>query len=369
MDRPNEDWFPVLQGFYLETQRAFLSAWDQLSAGEHSKIFWGPRPELWKVIGDEILFTKELTDHRQLQSTIHCWIEAIETTRQFLRKFERPLDVKCTAWTAGFPVVNKEVALPKEVDLQGPPVTNYVKEAGRLLEERYSARPKSKKGKIEVDYIGPSIDIGFRLSQFATNRKFMISVGAAYILTLSNKKNPAIKLRSIRYDGSAVLKGVFGGANYPLFWLDMSKDGDLSRLEDRLTPQTNCSLEDIHAFCSQFFEEARAYTFPPFIISETETEILEKPELWDAAIEQFKQRLVSEVIGDDASQKEAEEEMPPATIEVLSEKPKPVTPKKPISDETPKAVSTIDFARLVNRVYKLTTDMEDSMKKTDDEAK
>jgi len=346
------EWFPVLQGFYIETQRAFLGGW-QRALPEDSKekqLYWGPTPEFWKVIGDEILFTKELTDSHQLLNTLSCWITAIDATRKFIRGVDSRLDVKCTAWTAGFPLVNKEVALPRAFDVSGQAVTDYFKEGGRLLNERYARRGND--AKIAVDYIGPSIDIGFRLCQFASARKFVLSVGVAFILSLSNRQSSEDRTSKFRYDGSQVLKGVYGGARYPIFWIDLAQPGDLALLEDKLMKPIECTADDVHKYCVKFFEEASPYTFKPFIVSTSETDITKKPDDYEEAIERLKKSYALEMIGDEESERAAQAEKPPEDATKVTQAPALKSPEA--SDATPLAVSALDFVKIFDEVLKAT---------------
>ncbi len=346
------EWFPVLQGFYLETQRAFLGGWIR-SLPEDTKerqLHWGPDPEFWKVIGDEILFTKELTDSHQLMNVLACWINAIDAARESIRKVDRRLDIKCTAWTAGFPLMNKEVALPRNFNIADAPVTDYFKEGGRLLNERYAK--KANDAKIAVDYIGPSIDIGFRLCQFASARKFILSVGVAYILSQSNRKASDVRVTRFRYDGASVLKGVFGGIHYPILWIDLAKPGDLALLEDKLTKPIECTSDDVHKYCDKFFDDASPYTFKPFIISQTENDLKEKPDNYEKDIENIKKNYGLEIIGDKASEKAAEAETPPQGTHAVAQT--PALKASAATEETPLAISAINFAELFNEIRKVT---------------
>lgn len=343
----NVEWFPILQGFYIEAQLAFLGAWER-GLPENAKekaLHWGPKPEFWKVIGDEIVFTKELTDSHQLTKVLACWVSALDYVRKYIRERDPRLDVKCTAWTAGFPLVNKEVALPRALDHDREPVTDYFKEAGRLLDIRYK---KGGDAKVAVDYIGPSIDIGFRLTQFATARKFILSVGVAYMLSSRNAESSEPRISKFRYDGSAVLKGVFGGTRYPVFWLDLAMPGDLALLEDQLTKPEDCTPSDVYRYCAKFFEEMEPYTFKPFIESDSETDFKAKPDYYDDAIGRLSENYAWEMIGDRESERAAEEEQP-TEPPVVTDEPA-IKPHGEADGETPLSVQNLNFEALFRLV-------------------
>nr|WP_314528505.1 hypothetical protein [uncultured Brevundimonas sp.] len=159
---------------------------------------------------------------------------------------------------------------------------NYFRESGDLLNKKYTGSEAS--GYI-VDYIGPSIDIGFRLSAHATSRRMIISVGTAYILSLTTSlEKLGLRDHVVKYAGSAPLKGVFGGAPYPLFWIDMAVEGDLALMEDKLTSPPDCNLKFVEKYCEKFFDENKGYTFKPFIISDHEPELKAKPDWYDGVI-------------------------------------------------------------------------------------
>lgn len=275
----HSSWFSKIQGFYFEADQAFRREFNYFREKADDQDIVGPYPKLWKTIGDEVVFVKEVTDHRQVVHTLRCWMEAIKSVRKFVKKDSSRLDVKCTSWLAGFPLRNSEVAV--EV---GKEIGNYGSgdgfvESGKVLERMYNDDPDVD---AIVDYIGPSIDIGFRLAQFCTSRKFVVSVDVAFVLALANPgeavKDPVF---AVYFDGSHVLKGVLGGVRYPVFWLDLSPEDAIERLEDGLTSIAPVDRDRLREYCNQFYREYSAYTFPPFIVSDTEQPIKARPESYD----------------------------------------------------------------------------------------
>ncbi len=268
-------WFTVIQGFYFEAVTALQKEWQLAESACQDQNTLGTPPTLWKTIGDEILFVKELTDHRQLNVALCSWISAVSTIRTFVKRGNPRLDVKCTAWLAGFPFRNREVVLSKSEGTYFEGVDDYFDESGKILNNYY----KDPKGsKISIDYIGPSIDIGFRLSGLASSRKFILSVDAAYVVSLTNPtRAEGEKELEVFYDGTVTLKGVFGGLNYPVFWLDMKGNGSLDSFEDKLTGATPCNRDHLRKYCEAFYKEHPSYIFPPFIVSGTEQQIKTVP--------------------------------------------------------------------------------------------
>jgi len=272
-------WFSKIQGFYFEAHRAFRKEFQKLQSEAEEPALVGEEPKLWKTIGDEVLFVKTVDDHRQIIHTLRCWMHAVEATRAFIKKGNARLDIKCTAWLAGFPFRNSEVAVEAGISADSMGSGDWFLEGGKVLNKVYEGT--APKGVI-VDYIGPSIDIGFRLSQFSSARKFIISVDIAYVLAIANPgdmtKDPVF---TIHYDGSHALKGVLGGLRYPVFWLDLSPPEALERFEDGLTTLSPVSRDRLREYCNRFYTEHESYMFPPFIYSDSEQQIKRRPDWYD----------------------------------------------------------------------------------------
>jgi hypothetical protein len=256
------EWFSAIQGFYFEAAQTFLFEWTNKKAlSESPDALYGEQPTFWKSVGDEVLFTKVLSDHRQLVTTIKCWQSAVERMRKFLKGENPSLDVKCTAWLAGFPYRNREVVIDRYPRPNGDRVENYYQESGNLLNEFYNGTRKSE---LSVDYIGPSIDTGFRLTNFSSSRKMVVSIDIAYFVSMTNFDGEIDRI-DLHYDGSHSLKGVLGGAPYPVFWINMSGQNSLAVKEDKLKSQSVCNKEDLKEYCDAFYQEYESFTFRPFV--------------------------------------------------------------------------------------------------------
>jgi len=116
-----------------------------------------PPVNLWKYIGDEVVLMAELGKEHPpslyvlaLAETIKYFNSCFETEKTF-KDGKLKLYFKGTAWVAGFPASNIELKL-----------------TGKDHEEN--------------DFIGPSIDLGFRLSKFATKDKLIISASLVFLI-------------------------------------------------------------------------------------------------------------------------------------------------------------------------------------------
>lgn len=111
--RSGSEWFTAIAGFYRNFDREFKSAWKSYSESNVAAKGWvpGDRPELWKANGDELLYSKRISEVHQVVATVAVWITALRRYRKQLQQHGSPLDVKASGWLAGFPVNNSEVIL------------------------------------------------------------------------------------------------------------------------------------------------------------------------------------------------------------------------------------------------------------------
>jgi len=260
------------------------------------KIPAGKDPVFWKANGDELIYTKELAGKRDLLACIHAWTEGVKHYQANLRQTDR-LDLKATAWTAGFPITNVEIAFDEKFE---PPNENPYPDDGRLrqfhlLERAYSQTDQSA---IVRDFLGPTIDTGFRLTSKATSRKMIISVDVAYLLAGAHmpdptRNNSALKFPCIKYDGRCELKGVLGGRPYPLFWIDL-RDGAATKEDALLPEQKTLGREPILEFCNEFYEEHKTLMMTPFIVNEDISQYPQIPENYQECLEHLNSRWQAE---------------------------------------------------------------------------
>lgn len=268
-------WFSAIQGFYIVARQAFLKEWNdaQIKWPEKSEFF-GDEPVVWKTIGDEVIFVKVVTDYRQVAVILKCWIAALAEMRNFLQEKNSRLNVKSTSWLAGFPVENKEVVVSLSGD--NKEIEDYYRASGATLNAHYSGTGTET---VSLDFIGPAIDIGFRLAAYADSRKFVLAIGIPYILSLTNpSKDELLPDFDVYYHGSVSLKGVLGGLKYPVFWIDLSGNDSLAAQEDVLTGASPPGRDAVRRYCESFYEEHSAYVFTPFIYSISEQQINTSPD-------------------------------------------------------------------------------------------
>ncbi|WP_041678924.1 hypothetical protein [Rhizobium etli] len=258
-----EPWFSPIAQFYKEIERLFAREWQSYVAGWGKKLNWpsGQSPELWKSAGDELLYTKVLSDHREALACIVCWKRAVSEYRQVLRTNHPSLDMKCTAWIAGFPLTNTEIVFKKHIDGLDDDDPVYVNLF--LLHEYYR---NSSNPDLTIDFIGPSIDTGFRLCALSDARKFIVSIDLVLMLVHAIRAKPvgANEVDLVfHYEGRKQLKGVIG--DYPVFWIDMAADSGLDQIEDKLLRVEFSNTDDIKTFCELYFQSNSSGMIIPYI--------------------------------------------------------------------------------------------------------
>ena len=238
----DEDWCAVFERFYVDFPEQFLSIYKPIDV---EGVADATRPSLWKFVGDEILFFSPLTDSRHTLEHLNAFSNAITKYNSKLEDSHVNVRCKGTAWIAGFPVNNRIVLIPGFGDAD--------------------AR--------NIDFIGSSIDCGFRLTKFSSSRRLVVSLDLLWMFVASykacSKNTLAYKGITFRYYGEHVLKGVFSGKAYPVFWLDLASGEDI--IEDEWLPSpVVCKHDDIVKFCEKVVGRMKKSDFiRPFIIDDT----------------------------------------------------------------------------------------------------
>lgn len=233
---------------------------------EQLAVLYGESPVLWKTIGDEVAFSKRITHPAQVMTTLHAWIAALDDLRLlFDRTPEDQLDVKATAWLADFPLRNREVALRTgvmEASGKADPDDGWLIWRNDTLLSQYGG---AEGAQLIKDYVGPSIDTGFRLAAGSSPRRLSISIELAYVIasevlklgTDDHYKISSFQVRPLilKYDQMSTLKGVLGGSPYPVVWIDVQQREPLHQAEDDLRGLTPASPEKIKVFAEAFMAE------------------------------------------------------------------------------------------------------------------
>jgi len=175
---------------WLEIFRAFFSNFPLMLAGQVGFEFIDdertPSIDIWKAMGDEVIFAAEPQSADEAASILRALLRAMSMYER--KYFERvPLRLKGTAWLVEFGEQNIELDI---------------------------AELAAGDGARHIDYIGPDVDLGFRLSKFARPSSLVVSLDLLEQLLEAGNAD-ALSLHLV---GRDELKGVMFGRPYPIVW-------------------------------------------------------------------------------------------------------------------------------------------------------
>lgn len=180
---------------------------------------------LWKYVGDEILFYIRIFDYDQVSNAVIAFKKTLEFYTS--RKDDKYIGIKGTVWLAQLNNIDK------------------------------SFFPNKSKTKTDnnIDFVGPSIDCGFRLSKYSS--EYYISASVEVIdLCKSNSKLQ----KSIYFLNPECLKGVIHGEReYPVFLIKLNNN---SRLMEEQLLRESCNQKQLSNFLDYFYSEAIIKKFP-----------------------------------------------------------------------------------------------------------
>lgn len=183
-----EDWAKVLENQFADFHTAFLEKTQQVLP-KIAKII---EDSVWKFLGDEMIYAVNLCEINADENTIH---ELVVQFTEALREIDKAgyeaesdampkaLRMKGTAWTAGFPIRNRQIGVPGKED--------------------------------KPDFLGPDMDIGFRIRNYSYPGVLCVSLELAYILAHVRGRDTAMCGAVLDWEK---LKGVWNGIPYPIIW-------------------------------------------------------------------------------------------------------------------------------------------------------
>jgi hypothetical protein len=273
------NWWPnMLMAFYTDFQKEFLRNWQEWGdlAADRPEVVAGDPPKLWKALGDELIFSKTCNHANEIWGVVQVWRKTISDFKKTWAYDQ--LKFKSGAWLVGSPFRNYEIAFLREAateeemsimgDRQG---YNFY-----LLQQYYCDSER----KIDIDFVGSSMDCGFRLLSKADERKFVISADLAQIL-MATEQTFKFKFKNVNYpeikyyfDGVQELKGIARyGVNYPIIWLDsyqLEADGDIAKYArslDKLSKTRPVDWADFRDFLTTFLSEIEGFPEVPYILN------------------------------------------------------------------------------------------------------
>ncbi|HEY5960906.1 MAG TPA: hypothetical protein VIV60_30330 [Polyangiaceae bacterium] len=226
-------WVDVFRLFYAGFPRTFERAIGNERLPERL------RPRLVKAIGDELLLVAPLQSSEDARMLIPFVAAAAREYSE--RNLEKDaLSLKAAAWIAGFPIINHKFDLLGETGVES------------------------------ADYIGPSMDTGFRIAKFATAQKLVVSVDLALLLLTGHRK------LDLYFDGTQSLKGVLAERPYPVLWYKASRENDALHKAEISLRRLKVDSDALKAYCAAFIDDCTdTWLSRPYF--EDDPDFFEKP--------------------------------------------------------------------------------------------
>ena len=201
------DWYNVFTDFYISFPDEFKKHLEVEYDYQGKLEYSAKKLVVWKHAGDEILFYAEITQENE----VPCIVTAFKKTLEDWYISKDKLDVKGCIWTGQVPFIDRKI---KEDDCD------------------------------KFDFIGPSIDCGFRLGKYASKEEIAMSVEVADLV------NGIENLQTcLFYAKSENLKGVLGDKKYPIFVLKL-KD---VKTEEYAYLKTSCNETSLNVYIANYY--------------------------------------------------------------------------------------------------------------------
>lgn len=177
---------------------------------ETEKNFCDLKFHLWKNLGDEVVFmfpNPKISELYKLPDTSWKVLDKIcKSLETPTKNSSVKVSVKATLWLAE---INKKENYRNKKEEVEPP----------LLERNINIALKDYEHN-SIDFLGPDIDAGFRLSQYASHNKLTIDARLAWILfklISENQYHNSLETNA-KIVAFKVLKGVWNEKPYPIIW-------------------------------------------------------------------------------------------------------------------------------------------------------
>lgn len=265
-------WRPEILSFYRNFDYVLHSQTQKFRESLDSPL---PAPEFWKSNGDELLYTWSLQNLADAHSILHIWLAALAEYRAMETPGAQELQLKSTAWIALFPLPNSEVFFRRGAPPSRSRSDNVHDAALAQSEIRDEWYAGAATGEITKEYVGPSIDTGFRLTSWAAPERLIISIDLAFLLTSSHPQG--VDPLPIRMGGKGPLKGVIDNAPYPAIWIavghprmDRARAGELTANPSVIKSTCEAIIEQNYKIITPIFMSVASHDdygwAPPYIL-------------------------------------------------------------------------------------------------------
>lgn len=256
-----EVWYEFFKKFYTEIPHYLAKEYKKLSSVDidfstitkDTNLSSFTLPYLWKNLGDEMIYVADISDTKHVIYHIEAIQKAIVSHNKNL---DTELKIQGTAWIAGFPVINAIIFDNEVCDIktsQTEIVTNK-----------------------EIDFIGPTIDLGFRIGKFSSERKLVLSTSLVFLLLNEIKQDSQNKFQDIftfYFDGLQNTKGIHNG-EYPIIWIDNMNGNDSKEEKLYGIDKKPCEQELLLPYIEEYIITSNDNIAFPFIYEEMSKKII-----------------------------------------------------------------------------------------------
>lgn len=189
--------------------------------------------QLWKPIGDELVFSRRVLSEDDVTGSVLTWLETMKWFKSDVLEDTPDMDVKGGAFIATFPGPDTRVVIPRT-----PSESQGVDPLA--VNQRLCMEPEDHT-KYVYDYIGPSIDTGFRVLSYSSIRYFTMSLEVAWAIAQTKAIRNSISAKKVKglhlcLLDTVELKGIWRGRAYPLFAIDRQAKDRINQALARFEP-------------------------------------------------------------------------------------------------------------------------------------
>ncbi|MDR3570286.1 MAG: hypothetical protein P4L43_19865 [Syntrophobacteraceae bacterium] len=169
------------------------------------------RIKLWKRLGDEVLLYQQIYSIKDIYNILPFSYKALQSVIHGIHTsypaFKTTLSVKATVWFAAVDFV-----LPQSLQHAQKKKMNFP----NLVMEDYVEDEV-----VSTDFLGPDIDLGFRISRYSERGRMVVGAELAYLLyresTLPDLSWVSKDMKIVTYER---LKGIWDDRYYPIIWYE-----------------------------------------------------------------------------------------------------------------------------------------------------
>lgn len=287
-------WISTFIGFFDDCNQIVQETWAELrkTFKEKGDITLGGNPEFWKSSGDEVIYTHVVPDGLGSETAIAvlllCKMLA-QRLREGWNDRGMDLDAKIAVWCAGFPVNNFEIYSQSGLQDEEDIFANSTLEPEPVAENLLRIAHHRSKGEIPVrdlEFLGPSIDLGFRLRAYANRRELVMSADFALLASVRPINNTRVlsavedelgNVPKLHCHTTKVIKGINSAENYPIIWADIETESGRQSLAESLDTIRNQESNEtqILDFVQKFLDNSAPIRTVPYTDNARDAEMPE----------------------------------------------------------------------------------------------